>query len=108
MKTLKDYTQEVVHIFKEYDKTGTKTWNYKIAAFDMSYQVGSLAKRIGQLDGERYADGLSETELKKYIADELADIFAEVLFIANDLNIDLDQGWADMTKSDQEKIKNRS
>lgn len=108
MKTLKDYTEEIVDIFKEYDRTGTKTWNYKIAAFDLSYQIGSLAKRVAQLDGERYADGLSKEEIKKHIADELADIFAETLFIAHDLGIDLEQGWEDMKTSDQKKIETRS
>jgi NTP pyrophosphatase (non-canonical NTP hydrolase) len=108
MKTLKDYTNEIVETFKGYEKTGTKPWTYKIAAFDMSYQIGSLAKRIAQLDGERHAEGLSQEELKKYAADELADIFAEVLFIAHDLGIDLEQGWEDMKKSDEKKIEERS
>lgn len=108
MKTLAKYQTEIVHIFKEYTKQGTKPWTYKIAAFDLSYQIGSLAKRIAQLDGERYSDGMAPDEIKEKIADELADIFAEVLFISHELGIDLDSAWNKMTESDQKKISERS
>lgn len=107
-KTLADFTKEVVEIFERYDKTGTLHWDYRIAASDLPYQLGSLTKAISQLHGERFADGKTPEELKKTIADELADILAEVLFIAHDLSIDMEQAWGKMLASDSKKIEERT
>lgn len=107
-KTLDQLTTEVVKIFNSYDKQGTNTWDYKTAAFDLTYQLGSLAKRISQLEGNRYADGLSREQIVPLVADELADILAEVLFIAHDLKIDMNASFEAMIASDTEKIKLRS
>ncbi len=107
MTTLAEYTQSVVSIFDSYTKTGTTKWDYKIAMQDLPYQVWSLAKRLMQLEGKRWKDNLSDDELKSSISDELADIFAEVLFIAHELNIDLDQAFTKMMESDKQKITSR-
>lgn len=101
-------TEDVVRTFDAYMAQGTARWRYKTAALDLSYQVGSLAKRILQLDGERYPEGLSKEEIKAKIPDELADIMAEVLFIAHELGIDMNQAWESMIKSDNKKIEERS
>ena len=107
-KSIIEMTREIVRTFKKYDKTGTRTWTAEIAAKDLSYQIGSLTKRMMQQKGERYADGLSKKELKRYTADELADILAEVLFISHELDIDIQEAWNAMIGSDTAKIKARS
>ena len=56
--------EEIVKIFSEYDKTGTNTWDYKIASHDLSYQIGKLTKGVLQLKGDRYKEGLSEEEIE--------------------------------------------
>lgn len=107
-KPLSYFRRYALKIFKEYEKTRTVRWTYDIAAKDMSYQVGSLIKRIMQYRNERYADGLSKKEIKGHIADELADILAEVLFISHELDIDIEKAWAGMADSDKKKISARS
>jgi len=108
MKTLDQLTQEIVAVYKEYAKQGTLDWDYRATTTDLSYQVGSLAKVVMQMQNLRYRDGLSDEELKKKAGDELADILAEVLIIANDLGIDMNQAWNNMIQSDQNKISERS
>ena len=107
-KSLSELKKYAVKIFTEYKKTGTVKWTYDIVAKDMSYQVGSLIKRIMQYRNERYADGLNKKEIKAHIADELADIITEVLFISHELDIDISQAWEDMAQSDKKKIASRS
>ena len=107
-KSLHTLQTEIVAQFKEYEKQGTKPWTHDIAANDLSYQIGSLSKVLMQMRNERYDDGLTEQELKAKAADELADIMAEVLFIAHELDIDLYQAWEDMLGSDQKKIRERT
>jgi NTP pyrophosphatase (non-canonical NTP hydrolase) len=104
---LKEYTKEVVKIFKKYAQTGTVVWDYKIALLDLQYQIGSLTKRVMQMDGQRYKEGLTDREIKDKVADELADIFTEVLFIAKELNVDLDKAFHKMLESDEAKISKR-
>lgn len=106
-KSIAELTAEVQAIYKEYRATGTAPWTYDIAAKDLPYQVGSLMKRIMQLRGERHADNKSETALKNEIGDELADILAEVLFIASELEIDILSAWDRMLASDHTKIIER-
>lgn len=59
------------------------------------------------MDGKRYKEGLSDKDIKEKIADELADIFTETLFIAKELKIDLDKAFDKMLESDHLKIKQR-
>jgi NTP pyrophosphatase (non-canonical NTP hydrolase) len=106
-KTLKEYTEEIVKVYKSYEQIGTTPWNYSIAARDLTYQLGSLTKILLQLEGSRYAKGKTEKELKTDLADELADILAETLFIAHDMNLSLDEAWDRMRDSDEKKILER-
>ncbi len=107
-KTLKDYTNEVVHIFGKYSAQGTKPWTHQVATRDLAYQIGSLSKVLLQLENFRYREGLSPQELRAKAADELADIFAEVLFIAHGMGISLAEAWDAMLLSDRKKITERS
>ncbi len=108
MDTLDKMQQEVVEIFRKYDAQGTKTWTYEVASHDLQYQVGNLSKCILQLQNYRYREGLDESQIKDKLSDELADIMAEVLFIAHELDINLHSAWANMLDSDKKKINERS
>jgi hypothetical protein len=101
-------SEQIAKIFKEYDKQGTKTWTYDVAATDLQYQIGSLSKRILQMKKLRFNEGLSDSEIKDKIADELADVLAETLFIARELDIDIVDAWDKMLQSDKKKIGERS
>ncbi len=105
--SIQGMTEDVLRIFSKYTSTGTNPWDYKVAAFDLQYQLGNLSKRISQLDNNRYNEGLSPEKIKACIADEIADIMAEALFIAHELDIDVEKGWRAMITSDETKIKNR-
>lgn len=106
-KNLEEMTKEIVAVYKKYTQTGTVEWTYDVAARDLPYQVGSLTKVMMQLSGFRFADGKSKEQLKSQISDELADILAEVLFIAHELDIDIQEAWEKMVESDETKIETR-
>ncbi len=105
---LKHLTEDVVAIFKKYEQTGTAPWTAQIAGRDLSYQIGSLTKVLMQIDGQRHAEGKTPEELKAKVADELADILAEVLFIAHKMDISIEDAWQKMLGSDNSKISQRS
>lgn len=107
-KTLQKMTEEIVKSFDSYTAQGTKKWNWESAAKDLPYQVGSITKIMQQLTNERWAENKSNGELKAELSDELADTIACVLFIAFELNIDIESAWQAMLHSDQKKISERS
>ena len=99
----------VIKSFSNYDEnTPTVEWNYHIAARDLAYQIGSLTKALMQLDGERFDEEKSESELRDIVADELADILAETLYIAHELDISMSEALDAMVESDNKKIEKQS
>lgn len=107
MSELKKLTQQVREIYAAYEDSGTNKWTYETALIDLSYQVGSLSKIMLQIRGDRFAEEPAD-KLTEQIGDELADVLAEILFIADELGIDLQEYWANMLNSDREKISNRT
>ena len=107
--TFKAMGLQIIKQMKEYSsRLGTKPWDYKTALRDLPCQVGSLTKLVMQLEGERYRYNKTNTEIKEEIGDELADILSLVVFIAHELNIDLNDAWEEMLKSDENKLFTRS
>lgn len=107
-KDLNDMLSELLEVWNSYHKQGTHPWTREVAAQDLQYQIWSFAKLVLQLQNFRYREWLSEDEIKKKMADELADILAEVIFVADGYQIDLPQAWQDMLVSDRKKISERS
>lgn len=106
-KSLQEMTQDVQKSIKMYPNVGTKPWDYQIAAKDIAVQAGSLIKLIMQLNNERYGHGKSESMLKAAISDELADILSLVLYVADELDIDINEAWENMLESDNNKVTER-
>lgn len=107
-KTLSQLTKEVRQSFAKYDAQGTRHWTWETAVKDLSYQVGSLSKVTLQLSGDRYAEGKNHDELQWQLRNELADILAEVLYVASELGIDMNTAMAEMVDDDQMKIDERT
>jgi hypothetical protein len=106
--TLTQLTKIVRDSFAQYDQQGTRHWTWQVAAQDLSYQVGSLHKVMLQLSGDRWAGGKDKTALEAEFRDELADIMAEVLYIASERNIDMNQAMSEMVQSDTKKVEGRT
>jgi hypothetical protein len=107
-KTISELTKDVQASFANYDVQGTRHWTWETAAKDLPYQVGSLSKVLLQISGDRYAEGKDEAALQWQLRNELADIMAEVLYIAGELNIDMNQAMAEMVDDDTKKVARRT
>jgi hypothetical protein len=106
--TLSQLTKIVKDSFAQYDNQGTTHWTWEVAAQDLSYQIGSLHKVMLQLSGDRWADGKDKDTLEAEFRDELADIMAEVLYIASERGIDMNQAMGEMVQSDTKKVTERT
>lgn len=108
MKNLYEMKEELIKVWDTYHTQGTIPWTHETATQDLSYQIGSLNKLDLQLKNFRYREGMTEEEIKAKIADELADILAETIFIADGYGIDLYEAWEAMLGSDVKKISERA
>ena len=106
--TISELTQAVKNSFGTYDKQGTQHWTWQVAAQDLSYQIGSLQKVALQLANYRWTDNKTAAELEADFRDELADILAEVLYIAAERGINMNQAMDEMVQSDQRKVSSRA
>ncbi|MFI5240686.1 MAG: hypothetical protein ACHQUB_03180 [Candidatus Saccharimonadia bacterium] len=107
-KTISELTKNIKASFAQYDSQGTKHWTWETAMRDLSYQVGSLSKVALQLSGERFDEGKTSEQLQWQLRNELADIVAEVLYIAAELKIDMNEAMAEMLADDTKKITERT
>ncbi len=103
-----ELTEAVKNSFKKYDQQGTRHWTWQVAAQDLAYQIGSLNKVMLQISGDRWADSKDKVALEAEFRDELADILAEVLYIASEKGIDMNRAMDEMMKSDQDKVNSRT
>jgi NTP pyrophosphatase (non-canonical NTP hydrolase) len=106
--TIKQWTEAVKKSFGKYDAQGTTHWTWETAARDLPYQVGSMWKVLLQLSGERYKEGKNDEALQWQLRNELADILAEVLYIAGELNIDMNRALSEMVDDDTKKVDERT
>lgn len=105
--TINELTQAVIDSFAQYDKQGTHHWTWEVAAKDLVYQIGSLNKVILQLSNHRWSDGRDRQKLEEDFRNELADILAEVLYIAAERNINMSQAMHEMFDDDMRKVTER-
>jgi predicted nucleic acid-binding Zn-ribbon protein len=106
--TISQLTKIVKDSFARYDQQGTRHWTWETAAKDLSYQIGSLSKITLQLSGDRWAENKDMSTLQAEFRDELADIFAEVLYIASERGIDMSHAMDEMVESDTKKVTSRA
>jgi hypothetical protein len=106
--TLAELTAAVKTSFATYDKQGTAHWTWEVAAQDLAYQIGSLNKVILQLSGHRWADKKDTEALEADFRNELADILAEVLYIAAERGIDMNRAMDEMVADDHRKVSERT
>jgi len=106
--TLSELTKLVKNSFAKYDKQGTQHWTWEVASRDLSYQIGELNKVILQLDKYRWDDRKNKEELEADFRNELADILAEVLYIASERGVNMNQAMEEMVDDDKKKISERT
>ena len=106
--TLSQLTAGIKNSFAKYDQQGTQHWTREVAAKDLAYQIGSLNKVMLQQSNHRWSDGKDAASLEADFRNELADILAEVLYIAAELNIDMNRAMDEMMDDDQRKVTERT
>jgi len=84
--------QEAVNLYrdvvKRFEKIEGRPWGVEGAIIELSKQVGELAKYV-MIQEKYYFFSADNNENKKHIGDELADVFGQIIRIADYYKIDL-------------------
>jgi NTP pyrophosphatase (non-canonical NTP hydrolase) len=78
-------------VYKRFEKVEYRQWGINGAMIELSKQVGDLSKWV-MIKEQYYAmDGKMPDNINDHIGDELADIFGQLVRIADYYKIDLEE-----------------
>ena len=83
-----DAVKLYIDIVRRFEKIEGRPWGIEGAVMELTHQVGALAKHI-MMQENYYFYSVDSTENKQQIADELADVFGQIIRIADYYKIDL-------------------
>ena len=102
IKELSKKARELRLKYAEFNKKrGEKIWGYAEHAQGFVGDVGNLMKLLMAKQGFRIYD-----DLDAKISHEMADCLWSIITIADELNIDLDKGFASLVDEPEERFKN--
>ena len=93
-KTFAEMQEMYRDIVKRFNKIELQEWKAAGAMIELSKQVGELAKQV-MLKERYYAFEGDETEINERLGNEMADVIAQVMRLADYYNIDLEQAFID-------------
>ncbi len=92
-------------IYKRFEKVEGKPWGINGATIELAKQVGDLSKLI-MLKEDYYASCAKKPDnLEEKIGDELADIFGQLIRIADFYNINLESAHVKARTGEDECLK---
>ena len=79
------------NVYKRFEKVEYRQWGINGAMIELSKQVGDLSKWV-MIKEQYYAmDGKMPSNINDHIGDELADLFGQIVRIADYYKIDLEE-----------------
>ncbi len=92
-------------VYKRFEKVEFKQWGINGAMIELSKQVGDLSKWV-MIKEQFYAmDGKMPADIDEHIGDELADIFGQLVRIADYYHIDLEEAHIRARAGENECLK---
>lgn len=105
--TLKEYQEKVDAWIQTY---GMRYFDIKTNALLLSEEVGEYNRLVARIYGEQSFKAQPDSDPKKLLADEMADIIFVTTCMANQLGIDLEEAigrnFNKKTKRDKERHQN--
>ncbi len=94
-------------IYKRFGAIEQRPWGAEGAVIELTKQVGELARHIMVAEGYYYKDRPGYAAGKEQIGDELADIFAQLIRLADHYEIDLVEAHIEARRDEDENLKKK-
>ncbi|MCI9552898.1 MAG: hypothetical protein HFE94_05115 [Acutalibacter sp.] len=94
-------------IVKRFNKIEGQPWQAQGAMIELTKQVGELAKQV-MLKEKYYAWTGDEEEVKERLGNEMADVIAQVMRLAEYYQIDLEQAFIEAREDEENYLRSRN
>ena len=105
-KTFAEMQEMYRNVVKRFNKIELQEWKAAGAMIELSKQVGELAKQV-MLKEKYYAFEGDEAEINERLGNEMADVIAQVMRLADYYNIDLEQAFIDAREDEDNYLTGR-
>lgn len=105
-KTFAEMQEMYRDVVKRFNKIELQEWKAAGAMIELSKQVGELAKQV-MLKEKYYAFEGDEAEINERLGNEMADVIAQVMRLADYYNIDLEQAFIDARADEDNYLTGR-
>ncbi|MDE7339552.1 MAG: MazG-like family protein [Lachnospiraceae bacterium] len=105
-KTFQEMEKMYEEVVKRFNKIELQAWNAEGAMIELSKQVGELAKQV--MIKERYYALEGETpDVDERLGNEMADVIAQVMRLADFYKIDLEKAFIEAREDEDRYLKSR-
>lgn len=93
-------------VVRRFGKIEGKPWQASGAMIELTKQTGELAKQV-MLKENYYAWNGDEAEIDQQLGNEMADVIAQVMRLADHYQIDLEQAFLDAREDEVAYLRSR-
>ncbi len=105
-KTFAEMEEMYKEVVKRFNKIELQEWNAEGTMIELSKQVGELAKQV-MIKEKYYALENNVNDVDERLGNEMADVIAQVMRLANFYKIDLEKAFVDAREDEDRYLKSR-
>lgn len=105
-KTFTEMQEMYREIVKRFQKIELQEWKAEGAMIELSKQVGELAKQV-MIKEKYYALTGEVTDVDERLGNEMADVVAQVIRLADHYKIDLEKAFVEAREDEDRYLKTR-
>lgn len=105
-KTFKEMEEMYKEVVKRFNKIELQEWRAEGAMIELSKQVGELAKQV-MVKERYYALEGDVNDVDERLGNEMADVIAQVMRLADYYQIDLEKAFIDAREDEDRYLKSR-
>ena len=105
-KTFAEMENMYKEVVKRFNKIELKEWKAEGAMIELSKQVGELAKQV-MIKERYYALEGDVPDIDKCLGNEMADVIAQIMRLADYYKIDLEKAFVEAREDEDRYLKSR-
>lgn len=105
-KTFAEMEEMYREVVRRFNKIELQEWNAEGAMIELSKQVGELAKQV-MIKEKYYALENDVCDVDERLGNEMADVIAQVMRLADFYKIDLEKAYIEAREDEDRYLKSR-
>lgn len=105
-RTFAEMEEMYKEVVRRFNKIELKEWNAEGAMIELSKQVGELAKQV-MIKEKYYALENDVSDVDECLGNEMADVIAKVMRLADFYKIDLEKAFIEAREDENRYLKTR-